>query len=184
MIEFGDYYANELTDILEDRCRIGFNTDTYSQHMIVNMAKISFDWALGARGAIDLAQRAAEIAEFQKHDKITQQDVEEAKNQLHITQDSEVIHRLPPPRRALLAYIAAKSPISSEAYTFFRGYAALHNIGDSLTQFHVHLNELVTLGLVASEKRGHGRGKGVDLRLAINPQVEAMVRHSLEQKPN
>ena len=47
----------------------------------------------------------------------------------------------------------------------------------------MYIKELDTMGLIDKEKRGHGRGKGADMRLTIKPELKTTVAKSLESEP-
>jgi cell division control protein 6 len=182
-IEFGDYYANELMDILEDRAQTGWNVGTYDKGIIAQIAKASYDQGLRARGVIRLARMAGEIAETKGHNRIEEQDVRQATDQWTKEHDLDIIRRLPPPVRVILVDILVNRPLASKAYENYRNYAAKNGIGQSLTQFHSYLKELDTIGLINKERHGHGRGKGVDMRLTVKPEIAATIALSLESEP-
>jgi len=179
-ISFGGYYCNELSDILEDRCKIGFQPGTYDKGIIAMMAKCCYDQGLSARGLMSLAFRAGEEAEQNNHATIMEEDVREANSQLMAVQDLEVVRRLSPPTLAVLAYIQGKSPIYEVAHKQWQSYAAEHKIGGSETRFQLRVKELEDLALIIREIRGKGRGRGQVTRLLINPSMADVVRQALQ----
>jgi len=182
-IEFPDYYANELMDILRDRVQIGLNSGTYDEGTIATISKISYDNGLRARGIVKLTRMAGEIAESKGHSRIENEDIRQAADRWIEVHELDLIRRLPPPVRALLAYIHVNSPFASTAYEYYKEFAIRNGIGQSRAQFQVYLTELDTLGLIDKDKHGRGRGKGADMRLTVKPEIETIVTRSLESEP-
>ncbi|MFI5449047.1 MAG: Cdc6/Cdc18 family protein [Candidatus Bathyarchaeia archaeon] len=177
-IEFGDYDALELGSILTDRCRIGLNDNSYDAGIIASIARIAFKQGMRARGIIDLTRKAGEIAESHGHETITFEDVRVAEMESSQDREMEIIHRLPPPHRVILAYVFVNSPKSNAAYDWFRTYASEHGFGQSPVTFHGYVKELETMGLMRKEKHGRGRGRGVEMRLIIPQELLNTVENS------
>jgi len=135
-IEFGDYYANELMDILEDRAQTGLNPETYDKGTIATIAKTAYDQGLRARGLIKLARIAGEMAETKAHERIEEQDVKQATEQWTPEHDLDIIRRLPPPIRIILVDILVNAPLASVAYENYRKYAVKNGTGESRPQFY------------------------------------------------
>lgn len=179
-VEFGDYYAPELFDILRDRCLTGLISGTYDDGTVGLIAAVSYRRGLRARGVIDLARKAGEIAELKGHTKIEEGDVQRAVDELSHERELEVVQRLPPIHRTLLGKILVDSPDSNLAYEWYRGIAPEYGVGQSLATFHAYVRDLETMELVRKEKRGRGRGKGLKMRLTVPPEIASLVRRSLE----
>jgi len=179
-VEFGDYCAPELSDILAYRCRIGLNPDTYDRAIIAMMARISYSQGLRARGIIDLARKAAEIAEAKRHIRIEEEDVRQASTELSHERELEVVQSLPPIHRAILVKVMFGSPTATLLYRWYREIAPKYGVGQSLAAFHSYLKDLETMGLVRKEKYGRGRGKGVEMRLTVPSETSDIVLKSLQ----
>lgn len=179
-VEFGDYNAPELMDMLRDRCQMGLNHATYDKEIIAVMGRISYERGLRARGIIDLARKAAEIAEAKGHSKIEIEDVHQASTELSHESEMEIVQKLPPIHRAILGKILLDSPSSSSVFDWYQKIAPRYGIGQSLTIFHTYLKELETLGLVIKEKKGLGRGKGLEMRLVVPVEIASIVAKSLQ----
>jgi Cdc6-like AAA superfamily ATPase len=178
-VEFGDYDAMQLGDILKDRCRIGLNESAYDAGIIASIARVAYRNGMRARGVIDLTRKAGEIAEFHGHPIITLDDVQAAEKELTQQHDMEIIQHLPPPTRAILGYVSTYSPTSSIAYEWYRKYAPINGWGESNVTFHGYLKELETMGLVRKEKHGLGRGRGIQMRLITPPELSEIIKSSL-----
>jgi cell division control protein 6 len=176
-IEFGDYDAYELTDILADRCMLGLKKGSYHPGIINMIARISYTRGLRARGIIDLARKAGELAEEKGRDEISEEDVRQASS---ADDGMDIVRRLPPIQRALLAQILLYSPTSSGLYERYQGLASMCGAGRSFVTFHGYLRELETIGLVAKEKHSLGRGKGVEMKLTVPAEIQAVVERSLQ----
>lgn len=180
-IEFGDYDAAELNSILTDRCRIGMRSGTYDVGFVAIIARKAYQAGLRARGLIDLARMAGEIADSHGSERITEDHVREGfQIQLH-ERELDIIKRLPPPQRALLGYVLLNSPTSTAAQKWLSSQADQYGIGQSSSAYHRILKELETIGVVIKKKRGLGRGRGADMILTVTPELASIVRASLEK---
>jgi cell division control protein 6 len=181
-IDFDDYSVAELTEILGDRCKAAFREGTYEE--AVNLiAALSFRRGLRARGVIDLALKAGEIAEAQGHFTITEDDVRAALNAMTATQEMSVIRRLPPVQHAILAYILTYSPTWEQLIEWWTKYAEENQYGPSPATLRGYVKDLETMGLVVKDKHGLGRGKGVTMTLRVPPEFTASVTKSLLPDP-
>jgi cell division control protein 6 len=178
-IDFPDYDSEELTDIVEDRCRMGLKANTYDRGVCSLVAALAYTQGGRARGALTLIHRAAEIAESNDHTKVEEPHVREAVKQLKETQGSDIIRNLPPPQRAILAFILTNSPTSPAGEAWWAEWAGQHDLGRTRTTFQKYVKELETLALVNKTIRGFGRGRGVIATLTVPPELVATVSNSL-----
>jgi len=178
-IDFPDYDAKELADIIEDRCRVGLTAGSYDRGICNLAAGLAYAQGGRARGALALIHKAAEIAENNHHTKLEESHVREAINQLKEAQGSDIIRRLPPPQRAILGFILANSPTSPVAETWWAKWAGKHDLGKTRTTFQRYVRELETLDLVNKTIRSFGRGRGIVATLTVPPQLVATVFSSL-----
>ena len=63
MVSFSDYTEDELFGILLDRAKIGFEEGTYTEDALDYIAHLSFINGWRARGIINIARDAAELAD-------------------------------------------------------------------------------------------------------------------------
>jgi cell division control protein 6 len=178
-VEFGDYDALELGNILSDRCRVGFRDTSYDPEIVAMIARLACERGLRARGVIDLARKAGEIAESNGHESITEDDVREATVEATHEREMEIVRRLPPALRMILGYVLLKSPTSRDAYDWFRLQAPRYGFGQSPVTFHSYIKELETIGLAKKEKHGLGRGRGIEVSLIVPPELATIVADSL-----
>ena len=179
-IEFPDYYSDQLTEIVEDRCRSGLRPTGYDHGICALVAALAYNQGGRARGALALMRKAAQLAEIYGRSKIEETDVREAARQLKERQGQEIIRRLPPIERKILAHILVSNPTGVAAYRWFVTIAPEHGAATSLTTFYDYVNRLETVGLIEKEKHGRGRARGLDMILHVVPQIEDDVRLSLE----
>ncbi len=179
-VEFPDYDSGQLTDIIEDRCRVGLKSSTYDRGICGLAAALAYNQAGRARGALALMRNAAQLAEIYGHAKVEDNDVREAARQLKERQGQEIIRRLPPIERKILAHVLMNSPTGSAAYQHFAAIAPEYGVATGINTFYGYLNRLETVGLVEKEKHGRGRAKGLAMALHVPPQIEDEVRLSLE----
>lgn len=178
-IEFGDYTAAELGSILADRCRIGFRQGTYDSGIIAMIAKKAYEQGLRARGVMKLARIAGEIAEANKHDAILEEDVRQGTLKLTRDQEMAIVVHLPPPQRAILAFILTNSPTAPTIESWWSEWAPRHELGSARTTLHGYIKELETMGLVSKAIRGLGRGRGTTTTLTVPLDLVSIVEGSL-----
>ena len=179
-IEFPDYYASELRDILRDRALIGLNLGTYDEGTIATIAKISYDNVFRARGVIKITRLAGEIAEAKGHKGIELADIQDATSHLAEVQEMDLVKRLPPIQQGLLRYVLANAPTNEACYDYFVLLGKKLGIGISRPRYQGFISDLDTLGLMDRVKHGRGRGRGVETKLIIKPEVADIVARSLE----
>jgi len=179
-IPFRDYGADELLDILEDRCMIGLNQGTWSRDILAPVAKIAYETGGRARGAINLTRKAAEVAEAHGHPEICLDDIREATELIRLASGSEAIRALPPVERALLAYVLLNSPSRQVAYQWYRTeITPKFKVGDSVATFHQYSNKLETLGLIVKNTYGKSGRRGYETQLLVPDEVRQDVESGL-----
>lgn len=176
-VEFPDYFASELGDILSARAQVGFRQNACDSAIVAMISRMAYEKGLRARGVIDLALKAGEIAEAKQHEAISEEDVRVAAVELRHGQDMQSITRLPPILRTILANVLLNSPTAKDGYKWFRE----SSLGSGLSSqaYYGYLTELETLGLLEKRKVGLGRGKGVMMRLAVPTELTTLIADSL-----
>jgi len=185
LVEFPDYTASELMDILRARCVMGLMPGSYDEGIVAMVARKAYELGLRARGLLDTIRKAGEIAEANRQPRISEDDVRASVRQLDKEHDMQTIQYLPPVQKAILAQIL-QGPVTSEAvYAWYsRELAATLGIGPSRTRYKDHIKQLTTLGLLHEERHGLGRGRGQVVKITVPADIIAIVRSSLHaQEP-
>jgi len=179
-IEFTQYNAAELSDILEDRTKKGLRDTAWDKGTIAQIALISYNQDLGARGVIDITRRAGLNAESEQHDKITEEDIREASS---VDPSMKMIQSLTPIIKALAHSIFLQQPIqTSRLHTeYFQKIAETYGGGQDLDAMERYLQKLATFGIVTRQRSGLGKGKGTETWLTIAPNMLSAVKKSLEE---
>jgi cell division control protein 6 len=177
-VEFPDYVAPELNDIISARAQVGFKPSAYDSGTMAQIARIVYERGLRARGLMDLARKAGEVAESKGHEKITEEDVSVAGVELLHGRGLEVINRLPPNLRAILGYVLVKSPTIEDAYDSFKMTPLAHDTTKGM--FYGYLKELEIFGVLEKKKVSLGNRKGVIVRLSVPSELTNIVYNSLQ----
>jgi cell division control protein 6 len=177
-VEFPDYIAPELNDIISARAQLGFKPSSYDSGTMAQIARIVYERGLRARGLMDLARKAGEVAESKEHDKITEEDVSVASVELLHSRGLEVIERLPPNLRAILGYVLVKSPTIDDAYNSFKATPLAHDATKGM--FYGYLKELEIFGIIERKKIGLGNRRGVIVKLTVPSELTNIVYSSLQ----
>jgi cell division control protein 6 len=181
-VEFTEYDALELGDILEDRSKKGLRDGAWDKGTVAHIARISYNQDLGARGIIDITRRAGLIAESEQHDKITEEDIREGSS---VDPGMKMIQSLTPIIKALVHAIFLQQPIQSSRLhvEYFQKVAETYGGGQDFDAMEGYVQKLVTFGIVNRQRigRGKGGGKGTETWLSIAPNMLSAVKKSLEE---
>jgi cell division control protein 6 len=173
LITFLDYTAPQLGDILRSRLKIAVKPDTYDEDLIAYVAHLSMSKGKRARGLIQLAQRAAKIAESQHQTKITLRNVETAEKQLEGEGPLSAISALLPPQLEIVRFLF-ECHGKTDGITFNKWYgeklAPTLGLGQGrITRFRT-LQPLIGMGIVKPEVMSRGR-KGVVVKYSLAEDV-------------
>lgn len=182
IISFPDYVVGELRDILKIRCEIGLYQTAYDIHTISKIADVCFKNGLRARGLIDLTRTAGELAERDNAHFLEDHFIDEATEMLIDSQSLQIIENLDPLSRAILYFVLEAESINSEYLYENYSYAARQlGTGSSKSSFYTHLKRLFDLDLLTAEKKGRGRGKGVNQIIQLHPSTAEDVRRFFDK---
>jgi cell division control protein 6 len=178
--EFCEYNAAELGDILEDRCRKGLRDNSCDKGIIAQIALISYNQGLGARGVIDITREAGLIAEHEQRDSITPEDVREASS---VDQRMKTIQSLTPIDKALVHTIFREGIIQTSRLhaAYYPKIAETYGGGQGIDVLERHIQKLFTFGLVKRQQSGLGKGKGSEIWLTIAPDMHSAIKKSVDQ---
>ena len=170
---FPPYNAEQLKDILNQRALLSFDENVLEPAVIPLCAALAAQEHGDARRALDLLRIAAEIAERENLDKVTELHVYKAKNKMELDCVSEAIRTLPSQSKLVLMCVVILNEGGMERLTtgdVYEKYKDLSRIvGLSvLTQRRITdlLSELDMMGIIHAKVRSFGRGgrtKEIDL---------------------
>ncbi|MEZ0290574.1 MAG: orc1/cdc6 family replication initiation protein [Sulfolobales archaeon] len=177
-IVFSPYNAEQLEDILRERARLAFRENSVSEEAIKICAAIAAREHGDARRALDLLRIAGEIAEREGSDRVLEEHVSRAYNELERERVVQLISTLPFHSRLVLYTLLKiesedKITTTGELYMAYRDNAARFGV-EPVTQRRVSdiISELEVLGLVTARVYNRGRyGKTRVLKLAVSPQI-------------
>ncbi|MCJ2555562.1 MAG: ORC1-type DNA replication protein [Candidatus Thermoplasmatota archaeon] len=162
---FPPYNAEELKDILSQRADLAFDDGVIDESVTSLCAALAAQEHGDARRALDLLRVAAEIAERNNEDKITDEHVLRAKNQLELDCVIEAVKSLPTQSKLILLGIIMNEEMGATRMTtgdVYNMYKQLcRRTGMSvLTQRRITdlISELDMLGLVSARVKSFGRG--------------------------
>lgn len=162
---FPPYNAEELKDILSQRADLAFEDGIIDGGVISLCAALAAQEHGDARRALDLLRVAAEIAERNKEDHMTERHVHRAKNQLELDCVVEAVKSLPTQSKLILLGVIVNEEMGSPRMTtgdVYNTYKQLcRKTGMSvLTQRRITdlISELDMLGLVNARVKSFGRG--------------------------
>jgi len=183
---FPPYNAEELKDILGQRADLAFDDDVIDESVTSLCAALAAQEHGDARRALDLLRVAAEIAERNNENKITDRHVLRAKNQLELDCVIEAVKSLPTQSKLILLGIimneemGATRMTTGDAYNMYKQLCRRTGMS-VLTQRRITdlISELDMLGLVSARVKSFGRGGRTKEIQSSVPALE--VRRVLER---
>ncbi|MFQ6106894.1 MAG: ORC1-type DNA replication protein [Thermoplasmata archaeon] len=162
---FPPYNAEELRDILGQRAILAFDDSVIDEGVTSLCSALAAQEHGDARRALDLLRVAAEIAERNNDDRITDRHVLMAKNQLELDCVVEAVKSLPTQSKLILLGIIMNEEVGATKMTTGDVYTTYKQLcrrtGMSiLTQRRITdlISELDMLGLVNARVKSFGRG--------------------------
>jgi len=183
-IFFDDYDATQLRNILQNR-RDAFRAESLEDDVIPLVAAFGSQTHGDARKAIDLLRWAGELAERRGADTVAETDVREAQEKY--TENRKLRHisgisiqkKLSIYAVAATAHYAREHPEWIPAGPTFKTYQFIADtIGVdqySRETFVNHVTEQSTYGVLDSERRGKGRGRGVHMCFSLSEDPETIM---------
>ncbi|AGN25419.1 cell division control protein Cdc6 [Candidatus Methanomassiliicoccus intestinalis] len=175
---FSPYNAEQLRDILDQRSKLAFYPDVIDPGVPPLCSALAAQEHGDARRALDLLRVAAEIAERNGDDKVTEAHVYKAKNKIELDCVTEAIKTLPTQSKLVLMSIIINEERGSGKLTTGELYETYRDISQFidmqiLTQRRVTdlVSELDMMGIVHARVKSFGRGgrtKEIDLSVPIN----------------
>ncbi|MDH7508741.1 MAG: ORC1-type DNA replication protein [Methanomassiliicoccales archaeon] len=174
---FPPYNAEQLQDILKQRAALAFEEGVLESSVIPLCAALAAQEHGDARRALDLLRVAAEIAERNRDDKITEAHVYKAKNKIELDCVTEAIRTLPTQSKLVLMSIVVNEEKGRERLTTGDVYEVYRElcraVGVSvLTQRRITdlISELDMLGIIHARVKSFGRGgRTKEIELSVPP---------------
>lgn len=185
---FPPYTSEQLREILEGRISGGFLPGVVKQSSLNLAAAITAQESGDARYALKLLLKAGEIAESEKKEKITDEEVESARKRVEIDLTAETIGTLPEMHQIVLYSIAELAKdgsrysrlekmednvlFSGEVYEKYETNCKKTRKKPRSTRwFREYLNDLEMLGLISTKPSSKGiRGHTTLVKLGQSPE--------------
>ncbi len=162
---FPPYNAEQLQDILNQRASLAFEEGILEPSVIPLCAALAAQEHGDARRALDLFRVAAEIAERNSDDKVTEAHVYKAKNKIELDCVTEAIRTLPTQSKLVLMSIILNEEKGDGRLTTGEVYEVYRELSRSagvsvLTQRRITdlISELDMLGVIHARVKSFGRG--------------------------
>jgi len=186
---FDPYDAEQLRSILDNR-RDAFVDGSVGNGTIQLSAALAAQEHGDARKALEILLMAGELAERRNEDMVKQDHVREAREWAEMKRMEELLDGFTTHVKIILYALTHLTDNSNEdSFTTTQVYeryeqASAHIDMDPLSKQRVYelLDELGFLGVISSEKKGMGRGRGVSLKHELNKKSD-IVRKTVLQDP-
>lgn len=178
---FPPYNAEQLKDILNQRSNIAFYQGVIDPSVAPLCSALAAQEHGDARRALDLLRVAAEIAERNGDDKVTEAHVYKAKNKIELDCVTEAIRTLPTQSKLVLMSIILNEEkgegrlTTGDVYETYRDLS--HIVGVTvLTQRRITdlISELDMLGIIHARVKSFGRGGRTKEIESSVPRVETL----------
>ncbi|MDD1746837.1 MAG: ORC1-type DNA replication protein [Methanomassiliicoccales archaeon] len=178
---FPPYNAEQLQDILHQRATLAFDVGILEGAVIPLCSALAAQEHGDARRALDLLRIAAEIAERNNDDHITEAHVYKAKNKIELDCVTEAVKTLPTQSKLVLLGILLNEEknngrmTTGDVYETYRDLCKIVGVA-CLTQRRVTdlISELDMLGIIHARVKSFGRGGRTKEIEAAVPLAETM----------
>lgn len=162
-IVFPPYGAQQLVDILEERSKLSFISETLTNDVIPLCAAMAAKEEGDARYALDLLRTAGEIADEKESETVRGEYVREAKDKIEHNKITDLITTLPAQQQRVLEAILNLTQ-EKEEITSGKLYDTYKEVskGDTVSYRRIFdfINELEMLGIISTNTISRGRGRG------------------------
>ena len=184
---FDPYDANQLRSILENR-KDAFVEGAVEDGPVQLSAALAAQEHGDARKALEILLMAGELAERSEDENVTEDHVREAREWAEMKRMEELLDGFTTHAKVILYALARLTDRSKEgSFTTTNVYENYETVTenvdmDSLSKQRVYelLDELGFLGVINSEKKGMGRGKGVSLKHELNKDPDIVKKTVLK----
>lgn len=168
---FNPYKINQLQKILSERIVTAFYENTVTDGAINLCAAMAGKENGDARKAIDLLRVAAEIAELNNKDQVTEDDIRSAQYKIEKDTNNEIIKNSTTHTKIIiLAILKSKQGNTGDVYDIYSRFC-LQTENEPLTQRRVTqiISELDQLGIITTNIINQGRyGRSQKIKLTIS----------------
>lgn len=183
-IIFPPYDAEQIHDILEQRAKLAFKSDTIDESVTRLCAAFAAQEHGDARRALDLLRVSGEIAERSRSSGVEEKHVRSAQEKIEVDRIVEVVRTLPTQSKLVLLSVLLISELrnsisTGEVYTVYKQMS--RTIGtDILTQRRITdlISELDMLGIVNAmvvSKGRYGRTKEISLSVPLENSKKVLM---------
>ncbi len=178
-IVFPPYDAGQLKDILKQRAELAFDNGILADEVISLCAAVEAHEQGDARRALDLLRVAAEIAERNRDQEVTEQHVYKAKNKIELDCVIEAVRTLPVQSKLILLGILMNEEAgqikltTGDVYSTYRILCRKTGLS-MVSQRRVTdlISELDMMGIVSARVKSFGRGGRTKEIMASVPLME------------
>jgi cell division control protein 6 len=166
---FPPYKLEELREIVKMRANESLMEGIIDDGVINYIAALAVKRGGDARYAIDMLRFSVEVALKKDRQKISLEDVEEAKNEVETDYITKGIASLNEIQRTLLEIIVKYKTITPSKLV----ETYITETGDSLSSRRIsdYINQLEMLGYITVAKKGMGRARGVMWQIQLSPTI-------------
>lgn len=184
---FPPYNAAEIKDILEERSRTAFHENVIDYAVLTKCAALAAQENGDARKALDLLRVAAELAEREGRDRVTERHVDMAEEKLDKERIIEIIRAQP--KQSKLVLLSAlclfkkekKAMQTGDVFELYERLAAENGL-KTLTQRRVSdlISELDLLGVINAAIVSKGRyGRTRKINIQLNEKLVSLLSTTL-----
>jgi len=183
-IVFPPYSVDQLKDILDERAKDAFDEGVLEEGVIPYCAAITAQNGGDARRALNLLRMAADVAERNGDEKITEAHIRYAKNEMEKDAVNEVVKSLNSQLKLVLMSIIWNTEkgqsvmITGDVYTTYKNICEI--TGNSVvTQRRVAdmISELDMLGLIHARVKSFGRaGRTKEIELSVSKEIISLLQ--------
>lgn len=171
---FGKYDAEHLKGILEERARDAFFDNVIDERSISLASALAAQRGGDARFAVDILLKAGERVIIQNKEQIDENLIYEVIDDVETLHIKRAIEKLPTVHRQLLLIVSRHQGLSpSLIYDTYNKSSITPLTQRRLGTF---LSELELFGLLRIEKKGKGRGKGLEYKVFLTEPPQLLRR--------
>jgi len=184
---FPPYNANELRDILIERTKTAFSEEAVDYAVVTKCAALAAQEHGDARKALDLLRVAAELAERENAEKVTERHVDVAEEKLDKDRIIEIVRAQPKQSKLVMLSILSlhkkgkKNMQTGEVYELYEKLAIQNGL-KTLTQRRVSdlISELDVLGVINASVISKGRyGRTRKINIQLTQKIVSLMSKTL-----